>query len=202
MSPSPTASSADRHRVLVVDDDTAMLRVLEALLGGAEMDVTSCSSGAAALRLMEARVFDIVCADFLMPDMNGLQVLKAAGHLQRDAGTVLITAAPDAVPSEDRRRFYVVAKPFDPERLIRLVDQLGRVARVKRGVRTGGQKQASPGERDSNAPPPPSSRPTPTSSRTTRASERPPASDRWQNPASDRQPPASSGRGEKKGNRY
>ncbi|MEZ4311090.1 MAG: response regulator [Polyangiaceae bacterium] len=120
MSPSTDSQHDQRYRVLVVDADTAMARALEAALR-AEMDVVTCGSGSWALRNLALRSFDVVCVDYHLPDMDGSQFLRAAEEAQPEASCLLVTAASDAVPPDARRRHYLVTKPFDTERPVRLV---------------------------------------------------------------------------------
>ncbi len=68
-------------RILVVDDTASNRDLLARRLGRDGHTATVASSGEEALRILEAREFDLVLADILMPDMNGIELL---GRLKSD----------------------------------------------------------------------------------------------------------------------
>lgn len=175
-----------RHRVLLVDDDPTMLRLMASLLG-VEMDVVTCSSGAQALHVLEQRTFDVICSDYRMPGMTGIDLLRAASQLQEDASCLLVTAAAEQVPGGDRRQYFVVVKPFDADRFVRLVEQLARVSQMKRSVKSAAARPAPSAERDSR--PPPSGRPSEPPSQQRFA---PPSERRSSPPSEPRSSPTSS----------
>ena len=59
---------------------------------------------------------------------------------------LLITGSDRYEQPRDKERHYVLLKPFDPERLVTLVMQLGRVARMKRAVKRLGSSVAGKAE--------------------------------------------------------
>lgn len=149
----PDNTGSPRFRVLLVDDEPVMLRLMAAALGN-DVDVSTCTSGQQAARLMEQRIFDVVCSDFRMPGMSGVEVLRLAASMQEEASCLLVTGAADEVPAEERRRYYVVIKPFENDRFVRLVGQLARIAQMKRAVKSTPRVAAPPvAERDSRPPP-------------------------------------------------
>lgn len=103
------------ERVLVVEDDAAVRRMLERSLGAEGFEVTAAPDGGAALAAAEAKAPDLVVLDVSMPGLSGFDVcrrLRAKGL----TGGVLMLTARDSV--EDRVRGlesgaddYVV-KPF------------------------------------------------------------------------------------------
>jgi two-component system response regulator MprA len=103
------------ERVLVVEDDAAVRRMLERCLGAEGFEVAVAADGGAALALVEAAMPDLVVLDVAMPGLSGFEVcrrLRAKGL----TGGVLMLTARDSV--EDRVRGlesgaddYVV-KPF------------------------------------------------------------------------------------------
>jgi two-component system, cell cycle sensor histidine kinase and response regulator CckA len=107
-------------RVLVVDDDDAMLRSITRSLGG--FDVQAASSAAEALTHLENATFDLVLSDVVMPEQTGVDLYKAvaARWPGREASIVLMSGG---VLSERDRAFLatsqvpLLAKPFDAARL-------------------------------------------------------------------------------------
>ena len=72
--------SEGRARVLVVDDDVDLGKVLAALLAKAGYDSEHSASGRQALARIDARPVDVVLTDLRMPDMDGMTLLKEVGR--------------------------------------------------------------------------------------------------------------------------
>lgn len=64
-------------RLLVVDDEPAVLKLVKTMLGRAQYDVTICGSAIEGLRLMDDNPFDCVITDAIMPVMTGYELVKA-----------------------------------------------------------------------------------------------------------------------------
>jgi sigma-B regulation protein RsbU (phosphoserine phosphatase) len=92
----PLAETATRRKVLLVDDDAVSRRLLSAALTAAGLEVTSATSGKAALRAIEIRRPDIVLLDFDMPGLNGDEVcarIRAAEDpAVREMPVIMLTA--------------------------------------------------------------------------------------------------------------
>lgn len=124
-------------RVLLVDDDLSVLKSLERLLGH-DCEVQCCSDPRLALDAARATAFDVIVTDYRMPHLTGGEV---AAQVHRELSPppycLLLTGTPDAVhPSEPgaSELVMVLAKPFDPHQLLRLVLQVGRLGMARRGV--------------------------------------------------------------------
>jgi two-component system, NtrC family, response regulator HydG len=111
------SAAAERPvRVLIVDDDEAHA---EALADGLEIDGYRCTvvhSGQAAVDLLAEQSFDAVLTDLVMPDLSGIDVLKAAGRLQPDCAVLLITGHESLRTAVDALRHGAadyLAKPVD-----------------------------------------------------------------------------------------
>jgi DNA-binding NtrC family response regulator len=128
-----TKLTKPRIRVLVVDDDQAMLTTLEAILS-ADFDVVMARSGRDALRLLDAKSFHVVCTDYQMPAMNGLELLNQVSTREEYISCLLVTGDDEYFKRESAGGFYVLLKPFSAERLIAIVKQLANVAQMKRAV--------------------------------------------------------------------
>jgi two-component system, NtrC family, response regulator PilR len=88
----PAAPAAAATRILVVDDAQSMRELLGIVLRREGHDVSVAENGAAALGLLQQRPFDLLISDIKMPDMTGIDVLRAARALDADLTTILVTA--------------------------------------------------------------------------------------------------------------
>ena len=70
-------------RVLLVDDDINLCKVIGYQLQENGFEVTSANRGNAALAYFQKQEFDIVITDIQMPDITGIQVLKAIRRRNR-----------------------------------------------------------------------------------------------------------------------
>jgi len=64
-------------RILVIDDEVAVRKVIVRMLTSAGHEVTAAPDGAAGLRLWREAGADLVLTDLHMPEMNGLEVIRA-----------------------------------------------------------------------------------------------------------------------------
>ncbi|HWH30728.1 MAG TPA: response regulator transcription factor [Mycobacteriales bacterium] len=115
-------------RILVVDDDDALLQTLRLNLRARQYEVTTAETGAEALRLAEQRPPDLAIVDLGLPDMDGLQVIQELRR--RSALPILVLSArgeqSDKVAALDAGSDDHVTKPFGMAELL---------ARVRAGLR-------------------------------------------------------------------
>ncbi|HEY4106075.1 MAG TPA: response regulator [Polyangiaceae bacterium] len=130
-------AQAESFRVLLVDDDIRLLESMAAVLSD-QFTVCCATSGFQALRLLDHDTFHVVCADWQMPGMDGVEFFRALSQkdLMIRPCFVLVTAHTgellDKVPYDDRRMLGMLRKPFSPQELIERVNQFVGVARMKR----------------------------------------------------------------------
>ena len=111
--------------MLLVDDDPTIVRLLEVNFRLSGFEIQTASRGDDAVRQATTSPPDAIVMDVMMPGLDGYEVgrlLREAPHLA-DTPIVFLTAKPsDGVGGIDSLgRIDVVAKPFDPARLIELV---------------------------------------------------------------------------------
>jgi two-component system, NtrC family, C4-dicarboxylate transport response regulator DctD len=126
-----------RYKVLLVDDDPALLRSLAAVLElEHDLEISCCDSAERALTLLAAGGFHVVCTDYAMLGMTGLELLKQAAQLPECVGCLLLTGSNLFLGrhAEGAGDHYVLMKPVDPARLSSLILQLARTAEMKRGT--------------------------------------------------------------------
>lgn len=109
-----------KPKILVIDDDTSLRRVLEYNLQEAGYDVTSAASGEEGLRLFEDVSPVLVITDMKMPGMSGMKVLEAVKKLSPETLVIIITAfgtVDIAVEAMKAGAYDYITKPFNREEL-------------------------------------------------------------------------------------
>jgi DNA-binding NtrC family response regulator len=110
-------SAVGQPSVLVVDDHSNMLRLMTKVLSG-DVRVVTARGGREAIELLTREPISVVLADLTMPEVDGLEVLRACKRLQPDAHLLLMTAyasVPSAVEALRLGVFEYLTKPFEPE---------------------------------------------------------------------------------------
>src|SRR5688572_22228908 len=113
-------------RVLVIEDDPSLGRLIKLVLGQHTREVTVVRSGAAAIEAVADSRFHAIAADISLPDMSGLEVIARTRALAPAAGIVAITGFVDvevAVRSMKAGADDFLGKPFDAEILWHLLNK-------------------------------------------------------------------------------
>ena len=106
--------------ILLIDDDTSLLRVTEYNLTEAGFTVFAAASGKEGLTLFHKQKVDVVVSDVQLGDMDGLEVLAAIKKEQPEVPVIIITAFASielAVQAMHLGAFTFIAKPFDRDAL-------------------------------------------------------------------------------------
>lgn len=114
------ARSSARPHVLLVDDEESMRVTALALLED-RFDAEAVRSGDEALIWLGTHEVDVVCADFQMPGMNGLELLEHVVKRYEHVSGILITGHRDflgGARSTDRLSYSVLLKPYAADELI------------------------------------------------------------------------------------
>jgi two-component system NtrC family response regulator len=109
-----------KPKILVIDDDTSLRRVLEYNLQEAGYDVRTAASGEEGLRLFTEEAPALVITDMKMPGMDGMQVLKAVKERSPEMLVIMITAfgtVDVAVEAMKAGAYDYVTKPFNRDEL-------------------------------------------------------------------------------------
>ncbi|MBL8911817.1 MAG: response regulator [Archangium sp.] len=104
-------------RVLVVDDDTAVLALLDAVLKHSRYEVVLAEDGRVALDKLDASI-DVLLCDKNLPLVVGTQVVIEARSRFPQLTTVLMTAAPEALALSQLGLDGYLAKPFRSNALV------------------------------------------------------------------------------------
>jgi DNA-binding NtrC family response regulator len=112
------------RRILIVDDEPSIRKVLSAHLRRAGHDVEAVGDGADAIRVLEDDVFNVVISDLKMPQVGGMALLEWIQSNQPGLPVILITAhgtVDSAVEAIKRGAFDYVTKPFDQDEIAGVV---------------------------------------------------------------------------------
>ncbi len=112
------------RRVLVVDDDDAIVRLIRMTLADEGYEIMDATHGATALELVQNWRPDLILLDLRMPIMDGREFAKAYRRTPGPhAPIILVTAAQDASgPAGEAEADAYLEKPFDLDRLLEIVD--------------------------------------------------------------------------------
>ncbi len=123
--PATRERTASRARLLLVDDDDAVLRALRRVLRRGDWDLETAPTAEAALQLLPEWRPEVVIADYRMPGMNGVELLSRVKELSPRTQRVLLTgqADPRAIEEAINRSqiFRFVSKPWNDAELLAVV---------------------------------------------------------------------------------
>lgn len=119
--------------ILVVDDDSVLRRTITLTLEGAGHSVLRCENGKKAVDFLMHEHADLLITDILMPEMDGVETIRAARQLQPRLPILAISGGGSFRPADYlgfARAFgatATLAKPFTPAELLALVARLAPV---------------------------------------------------------------------------
>lgn len=133
--------------VLAVDDEPANLRLLDAVLSPRGHRVSTASSGAEALALLETEHIDLVLLDIVMPDMDGHAVCR---HIRSDSATEFLPVVMITASGREQRLAALesgaddfITKPFDQSELLARVTSLARIKRYHDTIKRQAEELAA-----------------------------------------------------------
>ncbi|MBK6630972.1 MAG: Flp pilus assembly complex ATPase component TadA [Betaproteobacteria bacterium] len=91
----PEPPAAERYRILLVDDEPNILRALRRVFRQENYEVVTAASGPEALGLLREEPFHVVIADFMMPVMNGGELLRQVRQLRPETIRIMLTGHAD-----------------------------------------------------------------------------------------------------------
>jgi EAL domain-containing protein (putative c-di-GMP-specific phosphodiesterase class I) len=134
----PTDERPTKPRVLLVDDDAAVVRAHCRILAGPTYVVETAIDGKAAEQALASAHFDVILSDIDMPGMDGIQLLERVRSRDLDVPVVLITGNPSvdtAIRAMEQGALRYLVKPVDSGVLLKVVGdavRLHRIAKAKR----------------------------------------------------------------------
>jgi CheY-like chemotaxis protein len=119
-----------RPRVLVIEDDEGVMRMLRFSLRSAGFDTTEATTGGKALRILKQNPPDAVVLDLQLPDGQGGAVLDWLRQLDERTRTSPVWVVISALDRDEATRRYgplgnhCLTKPFDPWDLVAMLKKL------------------------------------------------------------------------------
>ncbi len=127
-----------KGRVLVVDDEPSLRALYSEVLASEGFAVDQASTGREAMVLVGSSPYDVILSDIMMPDMNGVELLRTIRERDLDVPVLLMTGGPSvetAAQAVEFGAFKYLMKPVLGADLVAKVSQavqLHQMARVKR----------------------------------------------------------------------
>jgi two-component system KDP operon response regulator KdpE len=124
-------------RVLVVDDEAALRKVIRASLAASGFAVEEASTGQDALNVMQNRPFDLVLLDVNMPGMTGVEACREIREMAPRTGIVMVTvrdAEEDKVRALEAGADDYVTKPFQFRELVARLRAVLRRTRINKAA--------------------------------------------------------------------
>lgn len=141
-----------REKILLVDDDAALLEVTSILLVSEGYEVLAAEDGIEALEMLGREEPDLVVLDIMMPRLSGFEVLKKIRE-RSDVPVILLTAksqSVDKVVGLELGADDYITKPFDTKELLARIKAILRRLGRREGRRRDGVLRLGPLELDTN----------------------------------------------------
>jgi two-component system response regulator HydG len=122
-------------KILVIDDETAILDTLRILLRREGFQVETAVGGQQGVARMEELRPDVVLSDVRMPGVGGLEVLLAAKELDPSLPVILMTAQASlqtAIRAVNEGAFYYIQKPFANDEMVAICRRAAESRQLKR----------------------------------------------------------------------
>jgi DNA-binding response OmpR family regulator len=116
------------RRVLVVDDDASIRRLVRIILADAGFVVFEAEDGEQALEILERESPEVLLLDLNMPVMDGRELFERLRQHGRRPRTVIISAGPSERTRQELGAEASLQKPFGPDDLVETVCALSNAA--------------------------------------------------------------------------
>lgn len=121
-------------RLLIVDDEVELMKALCDALGGVGFSVTGATRAAEALEELTRGEFDLLLTDLMMPDLDGIELLKKSLELDPALIGIIMTgqgSIQTAVDAMKAGAFDYILKPFRLQKVLPVLDRALGVRRLK-----------------------------------------------------------------------
>jgi CheY-like chemotaxis protein len=117
-------------RVLVIDDDPDVLDLIAAFLGDAGHETQTTASSREGLRFLETEHFDALITDVLIPELDGIEIMRAVRKKLPELWIIAMSGGTDRLSANTALRMTqmlgtnrILYKPFAQEHLIAALDR-------------------------------------------------------------------------------
>jgi CheY-like chemotaxis protein len=121
-------STGRKLKALLIDDNKSELMVLKMYVESFGFVVDICSEAKAALLLLESQAPDLLITDIVMPDTDGLELIKAVRTLHKDVPMIAVSGTTEGgLYLSMAKKFGATAtltKPINPEKLLELITMI------------------------------------------------------------------------------
>lgn len=105
-------------KLLAIDDESSIIASIHGILGDDDFHILEANNGKEGLKVLTAEQPDVVVVDYMMPELNGIEFIKAAKSIYPNVPIIVMTAHGDkqlALTFLKEGAFRYVEKPFDVE---------------------------------------------------------------------------------------
>ena len=125
----------DNPKILLADDDPKFQKLMRRILEKHGFEVTVCNDGIEAKESIDHNPVELIISDYMMPNMNGVQLLKSLREEGRDTPFILMTAYGSIDSTMEAIKLGTVeylTKPFDPKEIVLAAQKALNMGHVKR----------------------------------------------------------------------
>lgn len=119
-----------KYRILAIDDSPSILKALEDVFAQTTYEFTSCNNPRQAYEMIENNHFDIVISDIMMPELDGLTLLRKIKNFNGTVQVIMITGYITINNTLNAFRYGandIFFKPLkDTKKLVRAVDEAAK----------------------------------------------------------------------------
>jgi signal transduction histidine kinase len=119
-------------KILIVDDDKAILKNLERTLKNVFSKIVVANSGSEALACLKKEAFAVIISDYKMPNGDGLAFLKEVNE-KYNIPVIMMTGEANkslAIEFANNKVFKIIEKPFDQEKLFENLFELSKILEI------------------------------------------------------------------------
>lgn len=116
-----------KGRILILDDDPVVTLSCKRILGAEGYSISTVEKGEAALNKLAKEDFDLFISDVMLPDINGMEVLKEARIIKPSTDVVMITGYPRLEDAREASRLgaqQYLEKPFTPDFMLNVAKKV------------------------------------------------------------------------------
>jgi DNA-binding NtrC family response regulator len=134
-------NDASHGHIIVVDDEMEIMTVLCEILSRKGYEIKGFTSAREALRALRQQDFDVLLTDLMMPEMDGITLLKKGWEIDSALMGIIMTSHDSLRTAEEARgigAFDYILKPFRLDSLLPVLSQAVRVRYVKKMAQKAG----------------------------------------------------------------